>query len=67
MEGNKMNKSKKILYVLEDLSKEKRDYLQEIIDKWIEEGLQERKEEHRNLASKTKSQKRTQHEYNNLL
>jgi hypothetical protein len=39
-----MNKSKKLLYGLEGLSKERRDYIQEIIDKWIEEGLQERKE-----------------------
>ena len=42
--GNKMNKSKKLLYGLEGLSKERRDCLQEIIDKWIEEGLQGRKE-----------------------
>ena len=39
-----MNKSKKLLYGLEGLSKERRDYIQEIIDKWIQEGLQERKE-----------------------
>jgi DNA polymerase III alpha subunit len=43
-EGNKMNKSKKLLYGLEGVSKERRDYIQEIIDKWIEEDLQERKE-----------------------
>jgi hypothetical protein len=54
MEGNKT----KLLYGPEGLSKERRDYLQEIIDKWTEEGLQERKEECRNRASKTKSPKK---------
>jgi hypothetical protein len=53
-EGNKTNKCKKLLYGPEGLSKERRDYLQEIIDKWTEESLQERKEECRNRASKIK-------------
>ena len=39
-----MNESNKLLYGLEGLNEERRDCLQEIIDKWIEEGLQERKE-----------------------
>jgi hypothetical protein len=34
-----MNKSNKLLYGLEGLSEERRDCLQESIDKWIEEGL----------------------------
>jgi hypothetical protein len=56
-EVNKMNKSNKLLYGLEGLSEERRDCLQEIIDKWIEEGLQECKKERWNRASKTKPQK----------
>ena len=56
MEGKKMNKNEKILYGLEELSQEKIDQLQEIIDKWIEEDLQKRKEKRRH-TEELKSQK----------
>ena len=55
-EGKKMNNNEKKLYGLEDLSQEKLDQIQEIIDKWIEEDLQKRKEK-RSQTKDSKSQK----------
>jgi hypothetical protein len=51
-----MNNNEKKLYGLEDLSQEKLDQIQEIIDKWIEEDLQKRKEK-RSQTKDSKSQK----------
>ncbi len=59
----KYHKSEKgKLYDVENLSQERIDIIQEMIDNWKAEDARKRKEERRKRAYKTKSKKTTKHE-----
>jgi hypothetical protein len=59
----KYHKSEKgKLYDVETLNQERIDVLQEMIDSWKAEDANRRKKQRKKRASKTKSQKTSQHE-----